>query len=163
MLGENTEGRSGTTEIRPSREDIENLYNGYKDLIDNHGGSGDKIKGVGALLSFGLEKIKISTKITIEGKSILLVVSQLRTKKSKKGSIIIGIDTGKNDGELVYLELSEKHVRWMYPERSLLDEALGKVLGRNVPTKKDLNIYFNALDIAKEQFAESSRNNSNKV
>jgi hypothetical protein len=51
----------------------------------------------------------------------------------------------------------------MYPERSLLDDALGKVLGRKFPTKKEIDIYSDALNAAKKQLTESSQNNSNQI
>jgi len=162
MLGENIERQSGKTEIRPSKGDIGNLYNGYKDLLDNYGGNGDKIKGVGGVLSFGLKKIKITTEVAVENKDIPLVVSQLRAKKSKD-HIIINMGTRTDRGELVYLELSKKRTSWMYPERSLLDDALGKVLGRKFPTKKEIDIYSNALNAAKKQLTKSSQDNSNQV
>jgi hypothetical protein len=162
MLGESMGRGSGTAEIKPSKEDIGNLYNGYKDLLDNYGGSGDKIKGVGAVLSFGLKKIKITTEVAVEGKNTPLVVSQLRTKTSK-GHVIVDMGTRTDYGELVYLELSKKRTNWMYPERSLLDDALGKVLGRKFPTKKEIDIYSDALNAAKKQLTESSQNNSNQI
>jgi hypothetical protein len=162
MLGENIGRRSKTTEVRPSKEDIENLYNGYKDLLDKYGGDGDKIRGVGAVLSFDLKKVKITTEVAVEGKNIPLVVSQLRTKASK-GRVIVNMDTRTDCGELVYLELSKKRTSWMYPERSLLDDALGKVLGRKFPTKKEIDIYSDALNAAKKQLTESSQNNSNQI
>ena len=162
MLGENIGRRSKTTEVRPSKEDIENLYNGYKDLLDKYGGDGDKIKGVGAVLSFGLKRIKITTEVAVEGKNIPLVVSQLRTKTSK-GHVIVDMGTRTDHGELVYLELSKKRTDWMYPERSLLDDALGKVLGRKFPTKKEIDIYSNVLGAVKKQLTESSQDKSNQV
>jgi len=162
MLGENIGRRSGTAGIKPSKEDIENLYNGYKDLLDNFGGNGSKIKGVGAILSFGLKKIKITTEMAVEGKNIPLVISQLRTETSK-GHVIVDMGTRTNRGELVYLQLSKNRAGWMYPERSLLDDALGKILGKKFPTKKEIDIYSNALGAVKKQLTESSQNKPNQI
>ena len=162
MLGESMGRGSGTAEIKPSKEDIGNLYNGYKDLLDNYGGSGDKIIGVGSVLSFGLKKIKITTEMAVEGKNIPLVISQLRTETSK-GHVIVDMGTRTNRGELVYLQLSKNRAGWMYPERSLLDDALGKILGKKFPTKKEIDIYSNVLGAVKKQLTESSQDKSNQV
>ena len=139
-------------EISQNKEGIENLYNGYKDLLDNYGGNGDKIKGVGAILSFGLKKIKITTEVMVEGKNIPITVSQLRTKRSN-GYLMINMGTRIGHDELVYLQLSKKRASWWYPERSLLGETLKK----ESPTEKDLCFHAKVLELVKKQLTDFPR------
>jgi len=146
-------------EMKPSKEEVRNLYDGYKDLLDKHNKE-IKATGLRKLLTLGGWD-KFSTKI--ESENIDLVVSRVKSKKSNK-HLVIDIGEKTNLDESIRLQLSKNGTASLiHPGCSLLDEALSKVLGRESPTKKGLSRYVEALDFAEKKLAESPQNNSNQV
>jgi hypothetical protein len=161
MLGENIGRRSETAEIKPSKEDVIHLYNGYRNLLDNYS---ERVEAEGLKKFFTLGGWdKFSTKVEIEGKNIDLGVLRVNSNRSNK-PLIVDVGERTDFDESISLQLSKNGTASLiYSGRSLLDETLDKVLGRESPAKKNLSLYVEALDIVKKKFPDFPQNNPNKV
>lgn len=140
-------------EINPSIEDVINLRNGYKKLLDENGheskGKSMLIFRMGLLVNRS-RAIEFLGKVEIDDKSIPIHVWQFRNKTPERESLYINMGMRTNGGELVVLELSSlggAMARWKHPQRGGMYDAPGD----DVPTKKDLALHVEALELLKKQ------------